>query len=379
MRGITMFTNRFLLTLIAISPVISVLVYPAVIFLAVCRIIKGESGGFLFQLKRDRVLLIFLISVFVSSILSQNPLISLGAYSIFIVQVLAYMNVKSEKSLDRNKLLFILVGVGGIVSLFGIIQYLFVNITMPQRWLDRTLYDPQQYKRVFSTFMNPNVLAGYIIFVISFSVALLHRKNWLVIIILVLSLLCLFFTFSRGGWLGAAAAILTVIGMKRDNKSAWVLVVTFTVLLAAFWPEISGRANGLLEDSTFKYRIEIWKTAVEVFMDYPLFGCGFGTAWRVIPETSPNINAIVGHAHNLYLNFAMETGIFGLVSFVVFIGSRIVRGYKKFKASYGSERDLAAGIIGGLVGMLFHGIVDAVPIAPQLGIIIWLLLGLAGI
>ena len=49
---------------------------------------------------------------------------------------------------------------------------------------------------------------------------------------------------------------------------------------------------------------------------------------------------------------------------------------EKLKNAEGLERNVMIGLLGGIVGMAFHGIVDAVPIAPQLGIVIWGFIGL---
>jgi len=378
-RGIKMSKGRLFYTIITLGPLGAVVLYPVIAVYTVYSLIKDGSGWLRERMRGDRPLTFFYACVMLSTVFSQDILISLLAFSIFTIQVFAYVIAGKLAGKFQDRLLNDVLLVGSVVSLIGIIQYLFIDFTIPQRWLDRTLYNPEHYKRVFSTFFNPNVLAGYLILIISLSLSSLNRKEAIKTIGLVLALLCLFFTFSRGGWIGAMAAVLTTVVLKRDRKSLAVFVLCMAAITAVFWADIAGRANGALNDSTFGYRVEIWRTALEVFGWYPLFGCGFGTSWKIIPTISPEIDALVGHAHNLYLNFAMETGVVGLSAFVVFIASRIARGYHRLRTPEGSGCDMTAGIVGGVAGMLVHGFVDAVPIAPQLGIVIWLLLGAAGI
>jgi len=371
-----MFSSRFILLLVAIIPLVNFLVYPLVILLFFYVLFKGEGTKIVGEIKKDKGLFFFLTAVLISTMFSGNPGISIGAFAVFITQVLFYLYIRSTHSLDRHKLIEVLSVTGGIVALIGIIQYLFIDIFIPPRWLDTSLYGAEQYKRVFSTFLNPNVLAGYLIFIISISISTLHNKySYLV---LPLSLSCLIFTFSRGGWIGTAIAVCTVLLLKRESKLSSIILIACTFFLLGFWSMILGRISGVLNfrDSTLLYRIEIWKTAFSVFIKHPLVGCGFGTAWKVIPEVSTEISALVGHAHNLYLNFAMETGIAGLFAFIWFYISRVFKGYNRLKSLENTDRDVVIGLIGGFVGTAFHGMVDAVPIAPQFGIIIWSFIGL---
>lgn len=371
-----MFSSRFILILIAITPVINLLAYPLVILLFFYLLIKGEGVRIAREIIKDRELSFFLAATLISTVFSGNLVISIGAYALLLVQVLFYMYIKCTYSLDKHKLVNVLLITGGIIALMGVIQYFFIDVSMPPSWLDRNLYSASRYKRVFSTFINPNVLAGYLIFIISISISTLY--NIYSFPVLGLSLLCLVFSFSRGGWIGAVIAVCTVLLLKRESKLLNIILVSCLFFLLGFWSTIMGRINGVLSlrDSTLLYRIEIWKTALSIFKPHPLIGCGFGTAWKVIPEVSSEINAFVGHAHNLYLNFAMETGIIGAVVFLWFYVSRITGGYEKQKNVQGIDRDLVIGLLGGFMGTAFHGIVDAVPLAPQLGIVIWAFFGL---
>ncbi len=371
-----MVSHRTVILLIALLPLINVLIYPFAVLVFLYILFKGQGTRFVLETRKDTQLFLFLGTMLLATIFSETPLISIGAFSILLIQIAVYLLVRTNGFPETQHLPVILLASGGIVALLGIIQYFFIDISMPSSWLDSNLYEGFRYKRVFSTFINPNVLAGYLIFVVSLSVSTLYSKYSYPV--LGLAVLCLIFTFSRGGWIGTVIAVITVTMLKKEFKLLSIVCISSVCLLLGFWSLILGRINGVLDfkDSTLRYRLEIWKTALSILKEHPLIGCGFGTAWKAIPGFSSSINALVGHAHNLYLNFAMETGIIGLTAFLGFSISRISRGFKKLGTLQGIERDVVIGIIGGLMGTAFHGTVDAVPLAPQLGIVIWTFLGL---
>jgi O-antigen ligase len=64
-----------------------------------------------------------------------------------------------------------------------------------------------------------------------------------------------------------------------------------------------------------------------MFQDYPFTGVGIGNYPQAYPQyyitifTNP-----LGHAHNYYINIAAETGIFGLIAFLLFIAAVFVAG-----------------------------------------------------
>lgn len=372
-----MYRTWIIVALIALSPVVNFFVYPVIVLFCIYLLYKGRGSEIVAGIKGDKQLCLFLAAALVSAIFSKRPALSAGASFILLMQVIFYFYVRKTALPDRGKVVNMLLVAGGIVAVIGIIQYFFIDISVPSRWIDKSLYNPGEYKRVFSTFINPNVLAGYLIFVISISFSNLPRKDALVVLPLAVS--CLYFTFSRGGWLGTCTAVGAVFLLKRDWRilKPAAAVVCGVVFLGG-WQSILDRAAGVLklQDTTFLYRIEIWKTAINLFRENMLTGCGLGTAWTAIPQASPRINALVGHAHNLYLQFAVETGIIGTIAFITFYFSRIARALKRLNSLQGDERNLVIGLVGGFIGTAFHGIVDAAPVAPQLGIVIWMLMGL---
>ena len=65
-------------------------------------------------------------------------------------------------------------------------------------------------------------------------------------------------------------------------------------------------------------RILIWKTAPKILADHPFLGIGQGNFASVSPHYGLyDVGSLpYNHAHDLFLNIAVETGVFGLAALV---------------------------------------------------------------
>lgn len=79
-------------------------------------------------------------------------------------------------------------------------------------------------------------------------------------------------------------------------------------------------------------------------------------------------------AYNIFLEVAVETGLFGLAIFMWFVLAALARSV--FHALRGEARPWAVAAIAGLIGLMVHGLVDTVFYRPSVQILFWLLLAL---
>jgi O-antigen ligase len=79
----------------------------------------------------------------------------------------------------------------------------------------------------------------------------------------------------------------------------------------------------LFNDKTFTGRTSIWQFTMERLQDRPWFGYGYSGFWDIGPASpkfkAPDFIAKMPHAHNGYLNMALETGIIGFALLVVLL------------------------------------------------------------
>jgi len=136
---------------------------------------------------------------------------------------------------------------------------------------------------------------------------------------LILIAICLLFTFTRQAWLGAFAGIIFLIWFRKKSL-LWFLPIILIVVYAVSPASIQWRINSLtdLEDANLKRRMALWQGGWLVFKDHPLTGCGFKCI-DVVNQDYPDPTGIIKRLrgmHNNFLQLAVDTGLFGLISWI---------------------------------------------------------------
>ena len=81
-------------------------------------------------------------------------------------------------------------------------------------------------------------------------------------------------------------------------------------------------------------------------------------------------------AYNIYLELAVESGIFALLAFVSMIITNLVKAVKYLKRRNNITSFYIAIAFASLLGILIHGFVDTVFFRPQIQFIFWIMLGI---
>jgi O-antigen ligase len=102
----------------------------------------------------------------------------------------------------------------------------------------------------------------------------------------------------------------------------------------------------------------------------PFLGKGIGT---FMDHFARYTNIYPAYAHNCYLQIWAESGIFSLLSFIIFIGAVLYSGIKKFLAT---KDFLLLGFISGLMGFLAHTLFDVDLYSLRLAMLFWVWVGL---
>jgi putative inorganic carbon (HCO3(-)) transporter len=196
-------------------------------------------------------------------------------------------------------------------------------------------------------------------------------------------------TKSRGGWLAAAAALFVLLAGRW--RWAWALLplaalgvglLAWRLGPAALLDALSTGGGAL---SGWDSRVEIWSRAIYMIQDFPFTGVGAGTFGRVADILYPFFligpDAQIPHAHNLFLQVAVDLGIPGLVAFLAILllaawcGVSSARAYRR--VGQGGLSLLAWAGLAGLAGMIVHGMVDATTWVVGRGAFVpWVVIGL---
>ena len=244
-------------------------------------------------------------------------------------------------------MLVMLAGSGLLQACIGIWQFAF-RADGPE-----TFAISSRFYRAYGTFMQPNPYAGFVAMMASIMVGLtlslvFQRINkrplegntaqdikpfWMVILVISAGLLTvgLVASWSRGGWVGFAAAFIVMI-LLIPKKWQWGLVLIPGLLIIGWvffsmgiLPEdITSRLAGLvaytqysdirsvgITDANFSTleRMAHWQAAVNMWRSRFWLGIGLGGYESAYPAFRlPNWTLPLGHAHNIYLNMLAETG-----------------------------------------------------------------------
>ncbi len=209
-----------------------------------------------------------------------------------------------------------------VVLAGGVLQHFFGGAT-DAIWVDRTA-NPLLKTRIFSTWENPNILAGYLCVVAAYvmsyiSVVKESRRRWILCGILLVTLLCQVYTFSRGFWAAMAAEVLAFVLLFYRRGILFLLgagAAGGALAGPAVWQRLA-TLKDITADSSAAMRLAYIEIAGAIVRDHPL-GIGWYNYRYVFPEYDyyfRNPDVIMYHCHNLFLNFAAELGLQGAVLF----------------------------------------------------------------
>lgn len=280
-----------------------------------------------------------------------------------------------------KKFFFFSLGVGFVISLNGIAQYITGADPIRQRAIDVKDY----LYRVSSSFRHSNDFGAYLVVFITILMGLFFsrlrplKERMLLLIVVLPAGWCLAATRSRGAWIGFAIALLS-LAMIRSRR----LLLVFLILLVSspfFLPSsIKDRFcdfSTITKEGTGWERLKLWSGALAMAKDQPFLGAGVNTYTRNFPRYKPKDYPDIRYTHNSYLHMASEVGFVGAGIFLVFLAGLLIsagKAVKRFKK--GLNRDLALGLLAGTIGFLAQSAVDTHFYSVTLSAFMFLCLGL---
>jgi O-antigen ligase len=242
---------------------------------------------------------------------------------------------------------------------------------------------------------DPNELAAVLVAGVILAgvlVVLLRRSPLLRLAAAGAALLCalgLFITFSRGGLVALACAMVASVFVAGRWRPVIVTTMTCIALLGVayfglFAPQSSRDRVTKLDGGTG--RTDIWRIGGRMVSAHPVRGVGSGNFALVSGRYLLRKPGVVRHdyfirepkvAHNMYLHVLAELGIVGLSLFAAILAFAATCAFKAARRFAGAgDRDmelLTRGLILALIGLLAADFFLSGQFSKQL----WLLLGLA--
>jgi putative inorganic carbon (HCO3(-)) transporter len=283
---------------------------------------------------------------------------------------------------------------GTIEATYGVYQWK-IGVEPLANWEDPETLDP--LTRVYSTLMNPNLLAGYLLPI--FPLALTAVARWrmpfrlLPAVALVVVPPCIFFTYCRSAYV-AIVFVLAIFGgmgawlgrerLRSSRKLAFGLgaavvgVLGLVGLRIATNPALQTRLLSIFTlrgHSSNSFRVNVWEGVLKMVHDNWLIGVGVGnTAFRKMYSLYMVSGFEALGAYNIWLEVLAEMGIIGLAIFTWLLVAYLARNVWTYWLGQGESRWWAVAVLASLVGMGVMGMVDTVFYRPAVQLQFWLLL-----
>lgn len=286
------------------------------------------------------VLVVFLFSTLLWSVDVYNSLFGslsrqMGVLSylffiLFSFLVAVYLSSNKNKAQKIKNILVTISLSSFLVSVYAIFQYFGIDFLI---WAEPANIT----KRAMSSLGQPNFLGSFLVLIIPLSLYLfiiarsVFSKS-IYFLLLLLNLLALIFSASRGAWVALFISFflfLFLFYFKKNRKVFyWGLFFLILILAPLF---VSKNYLGERFRSAFDFsrgsssaRVVIWNSSLDFIKSNP-WGLGLENQKEAIIDyyqvdwaKFTKVNTIFDRAHNIFLDILLTVGVLGLLIFLIF-------------------------------------------------------------
>ncbi len=375
------------------------------IFFWLCKRFLGYRSGSLLRMFPEtglnNALAIFIVINILSVIFSANLGLSVRAFFGKELKFLAIYFMVVEVTNSKNRLKTLLIAIIASAVLISI-DAGFQHFT----GVDFLRGHRRFYYTFGASFYSASGFAGWLIIIIPLSMGIVAaniipnvKLKILLLVLVIIQILYLLKTYSRGAWLGfIIAAIVTGYYFAKNNFSlririlclsaAICLLATYLFLPCSlvvnakeaiktkfkFSQSINERIKSIPQTGQRSnlLRIKLWKEALRIIKDHPFVGSGLNT-YSIVARDYKSFEGGGVYPHNSFLQMGAETGLSGLFAFlgILFVFFKTGLGYLKQKKDM-----LVLGLLSGILAFLVHAFFDTHLYSLQLVVLFWYMLGL---
>lgn len=366
----------------------------AIVFFSVKKILSPDFTS----IKDNKILFLFLLFFFVFmdlSLLHSGPLLAKSLKALFIkwgrFPLFLWAIIDTFRDTRRIvKAVYVILFSATLVGLTVFTQKFFGFEFLRGKALSGSI--------VTGPFKNQNGLAAYLACVIpivlsfGFGYGFGHRRpnhglvadglwRWKGIVvrlclILITAMLIMgsLWTLCRGGWVGLISGLIFITLVTCFHRMKNVFWMLFFVSYLICMPLIV-KVLFCFQNRGDSGRFILLHGAWGMIKENPFLGKGIGTFMDYCALYTNNPG--VFYAHNCFLQMWAESGIFSLLSFLLFVGYIF---YKTIKVSFKVPASLnffiLTGLSAGLLGFLAHSFFDVHLYSFQLSFLFWTVSGL---
>ncbi|HUS14223.1 MAG TPA: O-antigen ligase family protein [Chloroflexia bacterium] len=343
-----------------------------------------------FALALGAYLLIMIASLVVATSV-KDGLAETARWTVVLLAYLIIVNTITTRAQIVGLLVCFVLAAGAEAAL-GLWQV--VTRQVPPSFFVGQGHEPEDLApRAFGTIGMPNSYAGYLNLTIALALALgiyalvSGYRRWAVngrpqlllgaglLALTALMIGALVVSYSRGGYLGLGCGVTAMaVALGRRAVPALTAVMLGLVLLVGL--AFTGGLPASLRDrlasipdqlriydvrgiqytpDTFNQleRLAHWQAAGSMFLLDPVLGVGIGNFNVVYPSVAvAEWPTSRGHAHNYYLHALAETGLAGLLAYLVLLGTALAGGWRAIRAAVRARQGFDSAVLIGAFGVV---------------------------
>lgn len=314
----------------------------------------------------DSPLIVLFFLIVIATVFAQCPAYAIEADLLFIAYICCFFVVLSQMKHKKQQIYlgYLIVFISLILCIKGLNSYVLMN----ERF--------EKLMRLRSTFGNSNQMGGFLSMTTPMLVGMMisAKQSRLILFILyfifIIMFATLFLTYARGGWISTIISIGFIflvqgLAKKIKLKRFFAIAITTSIVLLLFFlssADLVKRFNTMTQndiDSLLYGRLRAWQGTIEMIKANPANGVGPGNYTKAFTAFQPpGIQKPYIFAHNDYLHFISETGIFLIPIKIWLVCSLFIHGFKKIKYADRQIRGVTLGAMGGIVAILVYSISD---------------------
>ena len=219
-------------------------------------------------------------------------------------------------------------------------------------------------------------------------------------ILLFLFSVAFIFSYSRAAWLSlfVAGLVSSVLLLRISWKIVFTAVVIIIVSISVFWSSFIIRLNenkqessndlrmhlqsiaNIRSDASNMERVNRWNSALRMFSKKPLMGWGPATyQFKYAPYQIASEKTIIstnygegGNAHSEYLGSLVDSGLPGLILYVLLLFISLRKGIIIWKTHWDKQiRWMALALVAGLVTYTIHGALNNFLDTDKISALFW--------
>ena len=262
------------------------------------------------------------------------------------------------------------------------------------------------YKAIRPFFNDHTAFGAALAFCIPVIICFLFRRKHSgiiktgLLILLFLFSAAFIFSYSRAAWLSlfAAALVVSVLLFKISWKIVLPATICIIVTISMSWSGLIMQLNENKQESSSNIqkhlqsianvrsdvsnmeRINRWKSAIRMFREKPLMGWGPATyQFKYAPFQIASEKTVIstnygegGNAHSEYLGSLVDSGIPGLILYILLLFFSVRKGIIIWKTHWDKQiRNIALALVAGLVTYVVHGILNNFLDTDKISALFW--------